>query len=313
MDKIKTLFFGTADFGIPSIKALLNLDFIDLGAVVTQPDKPAGRHKKLKASPVKEFIIQNHADISIEQPEHIKKSAQELLERFQPDLIIVAAYGQIIPSIILKYPKYGCLNLHGSLLPSLRGAVPVQMAILNGLDETGVTLQQMSKKMDAGAVLTTRALKISKTETTETLMLKLAILASDIINTDMEKLVKGELYSKEQNESEATYCFTTDISKEKAEIKFDTDINLAERMIRAFYPWPIVWFEIVQGKHKGKKVKVYKISNIKHQVSKERQLTLVKEGKFLTLQLSKGVLYLEEIQLEGKQKANGKDYLYLVN
>lgn len=321
MQKVKTIFIGTAEFGILSLEALSNLEFIDLVAVVTQPDKPAGRKQEPKASPVKQWYTKNVFNSSLEeglrrvtlpkleQPESIKKSAQMLMDTYKPELIVVAAYGQIIPTSILDYPKYNCLNLHGSLLPKLRGAVPVHMAILQGLDFTGVTLQKMVKKMDAGPIIQSKDIRLIGKETTQSLMSKLAKLASDIIVEDLEKWVNGGLEEIKQNEEDATYCYMSDISKEKAEITFDTPIIQAERMVRAFNPWPVAWFV----NNKGKRVKVFKaVMNTQLPVENDKELfSIFKKEKRLFLHLIDGDLELLELQVEGKQKGFASDYLYL--
>lgn len=312
MQKVKTVFIGTADFGIPSLETLFNLEFIDVVAVVTQPDRPAGRKQELQPSPVKQWMVQHQPEIPLEQPEKIKDVAHDFLKKYQPELIIVAAYGQIIPSSILDYPKYQCLNLHGSLLPQLRGAVPVHMAILQGFETTGVTLQRMVSKMDKGPIIQTSEIRLQQTETAEDLMDKLAQLAAGLVEDEIENWVNGELEEVEQNYEEATYCYMSNIAKEKAEITAETSVVLAERMVRAFYPWPVAWMLL----ENGKRLKIF-ASKI-HQQSKNQNIKNVKktvlfsEDKKLFLQLKDGVLELEEVQLEGKQRGSGEEYLYLV-
>lgn len=350
MQKVRTIFIGTAEFGIPSLEALLELEFIDLVCVITQPDKPVGRKQELKASSIKEWLIENctylngiwqskkEIDIQnssrslglqnqnyeehdiviegLEQPERIKSESSNVLENYKPDLIIVAAYGQIIPDNMLEYPKYSCLNLHGSILPKLRGAVPVHMAILQDFKTTGVSLQRMVSKMDAGAVITTLEIPIEKDTTTEVLLAKLAKLAKQIVVNDLVKWVNGELKEKAQDDSRATFCYMSDIAKENAEIKSSTPVLLAERMIRAFYPWPVAWVRLSNGKV----LKVYKarIANDETSITtsyrdSKPKVKIFREGKSLWLKLSDGALLLDEVQLEGKKRAPASEYLFLAN
>lgn len=314
---VRTIFIGSSDFGIPTLKTLLELDYIDLVAVITQPDRPVGRKQVLNPTQIKQFISSTYnlerKTIDIITPEKLNKVADEVLAKYKPDLIVVAAYGQIISKKILNYPKYGALNLHGSLLPKLRGAVPVQMSILHGFNETGVTLQKMVYALDAGDIISIRKIKLNMRETTEELMNKLSLLSSRIIREDLKKWIDGEIAAIPQDESEATFCDKTDLAKENAEIRFETDVVVAKRMVRAFYPWPIAWFTIPNGKYKGKKVKIFKaeVYKKKEHKSQNQKLDLTKESKKLVLQLNGGAIVLEELQLEGKRRDNSQNYLYL--
>ncbi len=308
MDKIKTIIIGTSEFAVPILEAALAHPMLEVAAIVTQPDRPAGREQTLKPSAVKQFLLDKKSEITIIQPEKIKDISGELLDEYEPELIIVASYGQIIPNNILEYPKYKCLNFHGSLLPKLRGAVPVNMAILLGFEKTGVTLQIMAEKMDVGDIISTREYILKPDETAESLMAELSMLSVEILNQDLEKWILGQIQPSAQDESEATYCYRGDISKDKAEIKFETDIDLAERMIRAFYPWPVVWFEL-PGKGRVKIFKAKK-SDIQSQAT---GLQLTKSDKKLLLNLQNGTLELLELQLEGKKRDSVINYYFLVN
>ncbi len=308
MNKVRTIFIGSGEFAITQFKELLKLDYINLVAVITQPDRPIGRKQELAPTPLKDYILKNSIKIALEQPEKIRLVSQDLLSKYQPELIIVAAYGQIIPQDMLEYPKHKCLNLHGSILPKLRGAVPVNMTILEGFTETGVTLQRMEMEMDKGPIVSVKKYKLKKDETAESLMSELSELSGEIIKEDLIKWIRGEILEVEQNESEATYCYKEDISKEKAEIKFDTPVEVAERMVRAFYPWPVAWVSL-----ESKMFKIYKASDIRRQVSEIDKLALKVMDKKLYLVLKDGLLGLEEVQLEGKKRDLAKNYLYLVH
>ncbi|MEO6729032.1 MAG: methionyl-tRNA formyltransferase [Candidatus Dojkabacteria bacterium] len=320
MDKIKTIFIGSGEFAVPVLEKLLKVDFIDLGAVVTQPDKPVGRKQILTPTPVGEYVSQiENLKLKILKPNKIREISDELLEEHQPDLIIVASYGQMIPSNMLQFPRYGCLNLHGSLLPLLRGAVPVQMSILQGFKETGVTLQLMAEKLDEGDMVALHKIAIGGKDNSEDLMKKLANLAAATIEKDVKDWIERREAPIVQDKSLATYCSKEDLSKEKAEIKFNTDILQAERMIRAFYPWPIAWFRLPDGKT----LKIYKArydellsKNVGdfHKLNKHDGFPFImRAGKNLYLVLQNGVLDLTEIQLEGKQKRGAAEYFFLAN
>jgi len=313
VDKIPTLFLGSGEFGIKIISSLLKLDFLILKAVITQPDKPTGRKQLLTPTPVKEYILRNSLAIDILQPSKIKKESKEVLKKYSPELIIVASYGQIIPKLILDFPKYHCLNLHGSILPKLRGAVPVQMSILNGFIESGVTLQRMVKAMDEGPIISTRNIKIKDNWTSEDLMSELSNLAAQIISNDLIKWVEGEIKETPQEDFLSSYCYKEDLNKDKAEIKLDISINIAERMIRGFYPWPVAWIRL----ENGKTLKIYKAERSKLELQIERDkkevksFNIIRSGKKLFISFLDGFLELKEVQLEGKKKDIASNYLFL--
>lgn len=311
MEKIKTLFFGSGDFAIPIIRELANLEYIDLIGVVTQPDKPFGRKKLMKPTPLGEYVSENKviSEENILKPVKLKLHSNEILDKYRPDLIIVASYGQIIPHEIVHYPKYKALNFHGSLLPKLRGAVPVQISILHDFKQSGVTLQIMEDGMDVGDIIATREYTLKDDETSETLMHTLAELSAEIVKEDLIKWIAGDLKPQKQDESSATYCFKSDISKEKAEIKADTDILLAERMIRSFYPWPVAWI-----KFKDKTLKIYKALVAEDELFEGKEykpMEIFRSDKKLFLKISNGYLELIEIQLEGKKRDSAENYLFL--
>lgn len=311
MEKIKTIFFGSGEFAVPILKKLIELDYLDLVLVVTQPDKPVGRKQELTPTPVGQLDI----NVEILKPEKIRLEAEEILGKYSPELIIVASYGQIIPASVINFPKFKCLNFHGSLLPQLRGAVPVQMAILQGLEETGVTLQVMSEGMDEGDIISQEVAVIKEDDTSESLMRDLAELSVTMLERDLPKWIGGELKATKQDESSASaptrllsYCFKDDISKSKAEITSSTTIDLADRMIRAFYPWPIAWIKLSSGKI----LKIYKAEKTTKPTNLE-VLSIFREEKSLFLVLSDGVIELKEIQLEGKTRGFSQDYLFLAS
>lgn len=320
--KISTLFIGTSEFAIPILKRLFELEYLNVTGIVTQPDKPAGRKQELKAPPIKQWALDNHKwfDTMNFQPEKLGKDSLQILDKVKPELIIVASYGQFVPKSMLDYPKYKCLNIHVSLLPDLRGAVPMPMAILNGYKETGVTLQVMGEGMDEGNIIATKSFAIGNQETTETLTTKASRYAVELIDKVLEKWVKDEISPTPQNNEKATYCYQKDISKEAAEIDWKLPATKIDQMVRAFYPWPIAWFELsefnkINQSLCGKRVKVYSVKVYPLNIienSNTKIGELFKHNKSLFVKCGDGFIELEDLQLEGKNRMNGKEYLYLI-
>lgn len=330
-EKIRTIFIGTPEFVVPALKKISELEFTDLVGVITQPDKPFGRKKVMAPPPVKAWILENinslrepqgtdsNDQIKIYQPEKLKDESEEILEELKPELIITFAYRQFIPKSMLEYPKYGCLNIHPSILPDLRGATPMPMAILKGYKETGVTLQVMGEGMDEGDVIGVRRQKLENRETTESLSEKITGLVEEMLEVELLQWIKGEIKTQPQDHSKATYCYEKDISKKKAEIDWNESAIEINRKIRAFYSWPIAWCELsgINTKNEafwGKRLKIYTAapSVIPDFDPGSQPGQIFKYEKELYIQTGKGVLRLEEIQLEGKKRMSGRDYLFLV-
>lgn len=319
--RIKTLFVGTSEFALPILKILSELEYIDLIGVITQPDRPVGRKQILTPPPVKQVLLEYDAEfpiidgnkIKVFQPENLKSEAESILNETKPELIVVASYGQFIPKSMLDYPKYKCLNIHGSTLPDLRGAVPIQMAILKGYKETGATIQIMSEKMDEGDIIGCKLLDISNKDTYESLTTRLAELSAGLIAEVLPKWINGEVQPQKQDDSKATYCYIKDVAKENAEIDWNKSAEEIERMIRAFYPWPIAWTEISNNKFQVLKIlKVYQ-ADIEDSISIESKVgEIVKVEKRLFVKCGDGkFLELHSIQLEGKERRGAENYLYL--
>lgn len=322
MQSIKTLFIGTSEFAVPVLEALLSLDRFEIVGVITQPDKPKGRHhSELSQSAVKEFITEKFKEgklreVSIFQPEKLKDGAGEIFKKTNPDLVLTASYGQMIPNILLDTPKYKAINVHASLLPRLRGAVPMPMAILQGDKETGVTFQLMAEKLDEGAILSQYKIEIAEDETTESLTQKLSQLAADNLEETLTRWVDGEIKPVEQDNSQATYCYQEDISKDKAEILQKDSEGEIDRKVRAFYPWPVAWlildgFKLAQD-FAGKRLKIFKAKKLEDKNFPENlEPGLYNKDKKLFLRTQSGCIEILECQLEGKQRKSGQDYLFL--
>jgi methionyl-tRNA formyltransferase len=318
--KTKTLFVGSGMFAIEILKSIIDSDELELTGIVTQPDKPTGRKKILTPTELKQYTLENHPALEkiIYTPLKIKESYQNILDETGPELIVVASYGQIIPKAMLDYPKYKALNIHGSILPDLRGAVPIQMSILNGYEDAGVTIQIMSEKMDEGDIVATVEERITPEDTTESLMYRLSLKASYLFKQIIPEWIDGKIKPTKQDHTKATYCYQVDISKEKAEIDIRMHTSkYVERAVRAFYPWPIAWLKLSKENVQNENLfgKILKIYKVKHTDIDSNQSIgkIFRQDKSLYLQLEDGSLELVELQLEGKNKMSGSDYLFLVN
>lgn len=303
------MFFGSGEFAVPILEGLLHMAGVDVVAVVTQMDKPAGRNQELKPVPVKEFINNNYPDLKVYTPVKYRLEQEQILEGEKPELIIVADYGQILPEYTINYPEFKCLNVHGSILPDLRGAVPIPIAILKGYKKTGVSIPIMTPGLDDGPVLAMTDVEIEDSDTTETLKLKLAKVGAQLLERTIPQWVDGKLVPLKQNEKKATIADKTLIEKSKAQVTKDTSAETADRMVRAFYPWPVAWCEIeLNGKVQRLKIFEAKISDNSTNAEIGK---IYRDGKKLVLNLNDGSIELLDLQLEGKKRARSDDYLYI--
>ena len=239
---MRIAFAGTPEFAEIQLKALLSSSH-EIVVVYTQPDKPAGRGQHLHASPVKQYALAH--SIPVEQPTSLKSSeAQEIFKQYAPDVFIVAAYGLILPSVILKTPRLGCINVHASLLPRWRGASPIQQAILAGDQHSGVTLMQMDQGLDTGDILAQSATTLSPQETAESLHDKIALLGADLLLQHIDHL--ETLTPLKQDPQQVTHAHK--ITKAQAQIDWAKSAEEIERQIRAFNPWPIAYC-VVNDQH----------------------------------------------------------------
>ncbi len=300
MEKLKIIFAGTPDFAANHLQALIDAEF-DVVAVYSQPDRPAGRGKKLTASAVKEVALAN--DISVYQPENFKQSDSiEQLAALNADLMIVVAYGLILPTSVLTTPRLGCLNVHGSLLPRWRGAAPFQRAIWAGDKETGVTIMQMDEGLDTGDMLKKVSCPIDTDETSASLYAKVAKQAPAVLIETINQLQAGELIAEQQDENEATYA--KKLSKAEALINWQDDAEFIDRCVRAFNPWPISYFEWA-----GQVIKVHQ-AKIVASTTTEPAGTIVNVDKNgIQVATGQGVINLEVIQLAGKKAMPVQDVL----
>jgi methionyl-tRNA formyltransferase len=324
--KVQTIFIGAGNFAVKILENLLKSDSplsesLEVVAIVTQPDKIAGRKKELTPPAVKQYLLDYTkllvssvgSSIPLLQPVKLRNESAEILEKFKPELIIVADYGQMVPNDIIDFPKYKCLNIHGSILPNYRGAVPAAAAILNGDKKTGVSIPIMTYKLDDGAVIGSREIEILDTDTTYTLRMRLADIGNELLNEILPQWIKGEIEPIVQDESKATITWEKDIDKEKAQITKFMKIEIVERMIRAYSPWPIAWANVEVNK-KLQRLKIYKAKIVDEGSVNPAHVEvgeIFKDNKKLYLTFEDGILELLEVQLEGKKVLEGKDYLFL--
>ena len=230
----KVVFMGTPDFAVPVLEALIKETNVIL--VVTQPDKEVGRKKELKYSPIKEVALKNN--IEVFQPIKIREDYNKILEK-NPDIIITCAYGQIIPNILLETPKYKAVNVHASLLPKLRGGAPIHKAIINGYEETGITIMYMNDKMDEGDIISQKSVKIEDNDNVGTLHDKLSILGKDLLLETLPSIFNETNKRTIQNNEEATYAYA--VKREEELIDFNRTAKEVYNQIRGLYPWPTAY------------------------------------------------------------------------
>lgn len=241
---VETVFFGTSSFAVPILQALTRDERFVIGLVVTQPDRPAGRGRRLAAPPVKEAA--QSLGLPVWQPETLRAAeSQERLQAARADLYVVAAYGELLPRAVLRLPRHGAVNVHPSLLPAYRGASPVQAAILAGERTTGVTFIRMTVRMDAGPIIAQFPLEIEPRETAGELSERLAALAARQAPEVLWRYVQGELVPVPQDESRATY--TRPLTKDSGRIDWSQSAEQVDRLVRAMQPWPRAW-TLVDGR-----------------------------------------------------------------
>ena len=298
MEKLKILFMGTPDFSVNVLNGLI--DNYDVVGVVTQPDKEVGRKREIKPTPVKEVALKHN--IKVFQPEHIKTEYEDLL-KLDVDMIVTCAYGQIIPKVLLDFPKYGCINVHASLLPKLRGGAPIHKAIIDNYPRTGVTIMYMVEKMDAGDIISQDDTPIYPSDNLESLHDRLSEMGTKLLLETIPKIVNGDISPIPQEESEVTYAWN--IKREEEHIDFnDTVININNR-IRGLSPVPGA-YAILDGVN----VKIYgaRISESFFTEKKNGEIgKIYKDG--IGVSCSDGEIILTDIQFAGKKRMKVVDYL----
>lgn len=298
MTNPRVVFAGTPDFALASLRALVDAGTRPI-AVLTQPDRPAGRGKRVTASPVKEYALQ--AGIDIMQPSTLRDAdVVAELGALSCDLMIVAAYGLILPQDVLDLPTYGCVNVHASLLPRWRGAAPIQAAILNGDPETGISLMSMTAGLDCGPVYITKSLSIGADETAGELHDRLADLGGRMLVQHLDTIVSGELDAVEQDESKASYA--PKISKQDAVMDWRRSAQELQRLVRAYNPVPGAWFE-----HDGQRIRCWKVSTLEDVHDKPGKVVATGRQEIIVA-CGEGGLILETLQRPGKRPVTGGEF-----
>lgn len=304
MKSLNIIFAGTPDFAAQHLQAILNSQH-NVIAVYTQPDKPAGRGKKLQASPVKQLAEQNN--IPVYQPKSLRKEEEQSeLKALNADVMVVVAYGLILPKAVLDAPRLGCLNVHGSILPRWRGAAPIQRSIWAGDVQTGVTIMQMDEGLDTGDMLHKVYCDILPTETSTSLYNKLAELAPSALIDVLDNLENGKFIAEKQDDSQSNYA--EKLSKEEAQLDWSFPAMQLERNIRAFNPWPIAYFSTEDKDGNGQTLKVYQAEVLPHQ-DKPAGTILSADKNGIQIATVDGVLNLLQLQPAGKKPMSAQDLL----
>jgi methionyl-tRNA formyltransferase len=298
MTKIRTVFMGSPDFAVPTLRALAADGSYDLVGVVTQPDRLAGRGKVLTPPPVK--IAADELEIAAIQPEKIRQpEAIAQLRIWNPDLIVVAAFGQILRPDVLDMPRHGCINVHASLLPRWRGAAPIQAAILAGDTETGITIMKMDPGIDTGPMLSQRAIPLSPNETGGSLFNKLSALGGELLLETLPRYISGELLPQPQPTEGATYAPM--LKKEDGLLDFTRPAIELERRVRAMSPWPGAFF-----RWQGAPLKIHRAHVVAGNTETGKQVVV--DG-CPAIGTADGILVFDELQPPGKKPMLGKAFL----
>lgn len=297
------IFIGTGEIGLPALQALTESDKYHVLAVVTQPDRPVGRQLKLSSSPIKEAAFKLH--ITIYQPEKIGAATSlAQLKYLKPDLIVVAAYGQILPKEILDLPKYGCLNIHASLLPKYRGASPIHAAVAAGEKQSGITIMWMDEGLDTGDILLQEAVTLRRRETAESLHDRLAKTGAEALLKAIDLIEAGKAPRIKQDKTKATV--TKKLRKEDGHIKWDRPQREIEAHIRAMTHWPSAYAWIPQEKD-HKMLKIFSTIISRRAKGKPGEILRVDRHGVLVA-ASVGGLLLREVQLEGKKRMHAAEF-----
>ena len=300
MTPLKIIFAGTPDFAVPALAALIEAGY-DVKLVLTQPDRPSGRGMKLKASPVKELATQHQ--IEVFQPETLKDvDVQSHIADVNADVMIVAAYGLIIPTNVLEMPRFGCYNIHASLLPRWRGAAPIHRSLLAGDAETGVTIMEVVPALDAGAMVSKGVLAIGERDTTQSLHDELAKMGADLMVDAMRQLAEsGGLSSVQQDDSLVTYA--AKLQKAEASIDWSNSADLISRQVRAFNPFPVAHAML-----NGEVCRIWMATSASDFVNEKPGIVL-EVGSAIKVACGSGVLTIEELQLPGGKRLKAKDFV----
>lgn len=298
---MRIVFMGTPEFAVPSLRQLI-ADGHEIVCVLTQPDKPKNRGMKLMPSPVK--VVAMEHQIEVYQPAILKSGeALERLSALKPELIVVAAYGKILPKEILDLPRLGCINVHSSLLPRYRGAAPINWAILNGETETGVTIMYMAEGLDTGDIISQRATAIDPDETVESLHDRLALLGAELLGETVAAIGAGTAQRVPQNDAES--CYAPMLSRQLSPIDFSRSAHEIHNQVRGLIPWPATTMEI-----KGQTFKIFAVEETGMDSTQGAGTLLGADKQGINVVCGDGkVLRILELQAPGKKRMRAVDYL----
>ena len=297
---MRIIFMGTPDFSVPTLETLVNSRH-EVVAVVTQPDKPKGRGGAVQMPPVKETALKYN--IPVYQPVRAKNPEfVEEMRALNPDAMVVIAFGQILPRELLDIPKYGCINIHASLLPAYRGAAPIQWAVINGDKETGITTMMMDVGMDTGDMLEKAVIALDEKETGGSLFDRLSLMGGDLILSTLEKAENGTLVRTPQDHEKATYV--KKIPKTLGDIDWSMDAVSIERLIRGLNPWPSAY-----TRWNGRMLKIWDAEALPSESDAGCGAVLAASGSDLMVQTGDGVLKINSVQLEGKKRMDTAAFL----
>lgn len=298
-EEIRTVFMGTPDFALPTLQGLIEVG-VPVCAVYTQPDRPSGRGKKLTPPPVKE-LARRH-DIPVFQPARLRDAAViEELRALAPDLIVVVAYGQILPKSILEIPRYGCINVHASLLPRYRGAAPINKAVVDGEQVTGVTTMLMDVGLDTGDMLVKRATEISPDETAGQLHDRLALLGREAMEETLQRLCAGKLVPQPQEDALSSYAPM--LKKEHGRVDWEQSARVIHNQVRGLSPWPGA-YTLLQGE-----ILKFGVTSAENGSGGEPGTILDAGSDGVVVACGEGVLRIRELQLPGKKRLIASDFL----
>jgi methionyl-tRNA formyltransferase len=298
---MKIVFMGTPDFASGTLEALIAAGH-EITAVYTQPDKPKGRGKEVQMTPVKMVALEH--GIPVYQPRRIREAAEvEILRQIPADIFVVAAFGQILSQEILDMPKFGCVNIHASLLPKYRGAAPIQWAVIDGEEKTGITIQQMNAGIDTGDILYVKEYTLDTKETGASLFDKLMLLGAEAIVEALPLIEAGKITPVPQNEAEATHA--AKLTKQLGELDFTKSAVVLERLIRGLNSWPSAYTLF-----RGKQLKIWEAEVLDEiQADAEPGTVIAVDKQSITVAAGEGGLQILELQIEGKKRMACKDFL----
>lgn len=298
---MKLVYMGTPDFAVMPLRALVEAGY-PIEAVITQPDKPKGRGKAMQPTPVKEEALKH--GLAVYQPQKVRDPEFiKILEQIAPDIIIVAAFGQIIPAQILDLPRFGCINIHASLLPKYRGAAPIQQAVIDGEKESGVTIMKMGTGLDTGDMIAKIVVPLDKEETGGSLFDKLAKAGAALLTETLPSIFDGmAVYEKQPEESPTPYAAM--ITKQMGLMDFHRDAAALERLVRGLDPWPSAYTYL-----DGKVLKVWKSQVREEESGSTPGTVLATDREGIHVACEKGILVLTEVQLAGKKRMSADAFL----